>query len=331
MRRAGFDAYYIDSLDDSRTCGTCKAISKRSHEEPFRFEDARPGENYPPLHPRCRCEVNPAVDSWAGWMRGGTGRRQDREKIAERFGVNSPTVLGKKGRSVSGLPDPELVDGERFDPNSSREVRRFIRKYAALIKDFEVEHVYILDANGRVWHAIGNGENVSCGGVELEGARVLHNHPTIDGERVSFGADDFQMLKTYSETAALFAVNDTFLYSVKPNASIQGVSYNEAYRNADFDRLLNGEEQQLLVRGRGWMNMDTLTIDGRIYEISDEQAKLIEQAREESLSKLDSVMADRPDGAVLGGAASTISHKCGVELAQRVREIVLGGGAVARK
>lgn len=79
------------------------------------------------------------------------------------------------------------------------------------------------------------------------------------------------------------------------------------------------------------MNMDTLTIDGRIYEISDEQAKLIEQAREESLSKLDSVIADRPDGAVLGGAVSTISHKCGVELVQRVREIVLGGGAVVRK
>ena len=88
MRRAGFDPYHIDSLDDRRTCPTCRAISKRSHREPFRFEDARPGENYPPLHPRCRCEVNPAVDSWAEWIRGGTGRPQDREKIAERFGAD---------------------------------------------------------------------------------------------------------------------------------------------------------------------------------------------------------------------------------------------------
>ena len=79
------------------------------------------------------------------------------------------------------------------------------------------------------------------------------------------------------------------------------------------------------------MNMDTLTIDGKTYEISDEQAKLIELAREESLSKIDGVVADRPDGAVLGGAASTISHKCGVELAQRVREIVLGRGSVVRQ
>ena len=242
MQRAGFDAYYIDSVEDKHTCDTCRAISKRSHEEPFRFEDAKPGENYPPLHPRCRCEVNPAVDDWADFIKGGDGRA----KVAERFGASSPTVLGKKGRSVSGLPDPELVDGEWFDPDSPREVRRFIRKYATLIKDLEVEHVYILDANGRVWHAIGDGENVSYGGVELQGARVLHNHPTIDGERVSFGADDFQMLQEYPEAAALFAVNDTFFYSAKANASIQGVGYNEAYRNADLNLLVNGEEQQHL-------------------------------------------------------------------------------------
>lgn len=87
MRRAGFDAYYIDSVEDKRTCGTCRSISKLSHERPFRFEDAKPGENYPPLHPRCRCEVNPAVDDWAEFIKGGNGRPQDRAKVAERFGA----------------------------------------------------------------------------------------------------------------------------------------------------------------------------------------------------------------------------------------------------
>lgn len=74
MKRAGFDAYYIDSVEDKHTCDTCRAISKRSHGEPFRFDEAKPGENYPPLHPRCRCEVNPAVDDWAGFINGGSGR-----------------------------------------------------------------------------------------------------------------------------------------------------------------------------------------------------------------------------------------------------------------
>lgn len=80
---------------------TCRSISKLSHERPFRFEDAKPGENYPPLHPRCRCEVNPAVDDWADFINGGSGRPQDRAKVAERFGVNESEafVPGKGGKS----------------------------------------------------------------------------------------------------------------------------------------------------------------------------------------------------------------------------------------
>ncbi len=98
MRRAGFDSYHIDSVEDKRTCDTCRAVSKRSHREPFRFEDAKPGKNYPALHPRCRCEVNPAVDDWADWIRGGTGGPQDMERASERFGAkmlrttNDPAV-----------------------------------------------------------------------------------------------------------------------------------------------------------------------------------------------------------------------------------------------
>ena len=115
MRRAGFDAYYIDSLDDSRTCGTCKAISRRSHEEPFRFDDARPGENYPPLHPRCRCEVNPAVDSWADWIRGGTGRPQDRERAAERFGADIERgISSKKSRRIDAAVDLKLISSRDY-------------------------------------------------------------------------------------------------------------------------------------------------------------------------------------------------------------------------
>ena len=85
MKRAGFDAYYIDSVEDKHTCDTCRAISKRSHEEPFRFDEAKPGENYPPLHPRCRCEINPAVDDWAEWIM--SAPDGGRERAARRFGM----------------------------------------------------------------------------------------------------------------------------------------------------------------------------------------------------------------------------------------------------
>ena len=115
MKRAGFDAYYIDSVEDKHTCGTCRSISKLSHERPFRFEDAKPGENYPPLHPRCRCEVNPAVDDWADFIKGGNGRPQDRAKVAERFGVNESEafVPGKGGKSSVSV-DRKAVNSKAY-------------------------------------------------------------------------------------------------------------------------------------------------------------------------------------------------------------------------
>ena len=84
MRRAGFERYYVDARGDERTCDTCRAVSAQSHRAPLSFDDARPGENYPPLHPRCRCDVNPAVDDWAEWLRahGDAGKA-----AAERFGA----------------------------------------------------------------------------------------------------------------------------------------------------------------------------------------------------------------------------------------------------
>ncbi len=110
MQRAGFDAYYIDSVEDKHTCDTCRAISKRSHEEPFRFEDAKPGENYPPLHPRCRCEVNPAVDDWADFIKGGNGRLQDRSKVAERFGAEVERgISSKKSHKIDAVVDLSLI------------------------------------------------------------------------------------------------------------------------------------------------------------------------------------------------------------------------------
>ena len=115
MRKAGFDAYYIDSVEDKRTCETCRSISKLSHERPFRFEDAKPGENYPPLHPRCRCEVNPAVDDWADFIKGGNGRPQDRAKVAERFGAAVERGIStKRAARFDAHVDFDLINSREY-------------------------------------------------------------------------------------------------------------------------------------------------------------------------------------------------------------------------
>ena len=177
MRRAGFDSYFIDNRDDGRTCPTCRAISKRSHEEPFRFEEARAGENYPPLHPRCRCDVNPAVGDWDEWL---GARRRDRragadpERAAERFGTGrvdlhaheyGATARRKledrfrhahfktgrlKWKDCRGLYD--ACDGL----SSSTEVWLEETEYARVMSEFATYAPRVLSGNGTITKAVGD-------------------------------------------------------------------------------------------------------------------------------------------------------------------------------
>lgn len=228
MRRAGFDSYYIDSLYDRRTCPTCHAISERSHREPFRFEDAKPGENYPPLHPRCRCEVNPAVDDWADFIKGGNGRPQDRAKVAERFGA----ALGSKSGKVPGLPPASRVRGERYSPKGKGRVRKFVERHLneLLVADFE--HSYSLLSDGTVMHAVGTADNVSLEGVEVTGAVVLHNHVGKDAE--TFSDTDFYEPCDHSDASAFVLVAGGKWYMMEPLDDLRESDYADAYMDLEL-------------------------------------------------------------------------------------------------
>lgn len=48
-------------------CDICRGIADNQKKEPVRFSERVPGENFPPLHPRCRCSfeiVVPDQDDW---------------------------------------------------------------------------------------------------------------------------------------------------------------------------------------------------------------------------------------------------------------------------
>lgn len=231
MRRAGFDSYYIDSLNDRRTCPTCRAISERSHREPFRFEDARPGENYPPLHPRCRCEVNPAVDDWADFIKGGDGRPQERARVAERFGA----ALGSKSGKVPGLPPASIVHEEHYDPKDKRRIRKFVERHLRELLGADVEHSYSLQADGTVMHAVGTAENVSLEGVEMTGAVVLHNHAGKDAE--TFSDTDFYELCAHSDAAAFVLVAGGKWYMMEPRDGLRESDLFEAYEGIEISSL----------------------------------------------------------------------------------------------
>ncbi len=109
MQREGFEEYFIDPLGDSRICEECRRLGRQSHETPFRFEDAEVGTNYPPIHPRCRCEVNPAVEDWEEWAR---RRRAEHRAQVAASGVSEEAAAkrfgGKLKRIVDELMNPSL-------------------------------------------------------------------------------------------------------------------------------------------------------------------------------------------------------------------------------
>lgn len=56
----GFEYYkYKAAIGQDRTCERCRKVHKESEKEPIKLSEAVEGENFPPLHPNCRCTVVP--------------------------------------------------------------------------------------------------------------------------------------------------------------------------------------------------------------------------------------------------------------------------------
>ena len=60
-KRAGIDKYYYNSQLDDRSCEPCDTLDWESHRRPFSIKTAKTGENFPPLHPNCRCYIEPVI------------------------------------------------------------------------------------------------------------------------------------------------------------------------------------------------------------------------------------------------------------------------------
>ena len=62
MQSAGLDHYRFVATLDHRTCPRCGGVDGMV----FEVTESMPGENYPPMHPRCRCTVVPSLGEVVG-------------------------------------------------------------------------------------------------------------------------------------------------------------------------------------------------------------------------------------------------------------------------
>ena len=117
LQKEGFDSYYINPVGDERTCEICGDVGKHSHDEIYRFDDAVVGQNFPPLHPRCRCQIAPAVSDWDAWQKQQINKKRA-ELVVKRmqFEVheNEPLVKAKKGDDNAFSVNYKLVNSKAY-------------------------------------------------------------------------------------------------------------------------------------------------------------------------------------------------------------------------
>ena len=57
-RQAGIEKYQYLAIEDDRTSEACQELDGKI----FRLDEAVIGENFPPIHPNCRCSIIPVVE-----------------------------------------------------------------------------------------------------------------------------------------------------------------------------------------------------------------------------------------------------------------------------
>lgn len=132
--------------------------------------------------------------------------------------------IGTGGKAGNGLS----VVG-KLDVGDKKGLRGKVEKMKESIRREKVEHAYVIQRDGTVLHGAGDSSSVSIDGADLDGATVLHNHPTEPGEHIAPGSDDYNTLVEFPSLHIL-AVDELYDYDLSTTGKPL-VSYNVAYRN----------------------------------------------------------------------------------------------------
>lgn len=214
----GFDQYTYITTGDGKVCSECKPRNGKHYD----VEDMAPGDNAPPMHPCCRCSTAAYIDdkSYDEWLE---GYKDHGLSFAD---WKNRKILGAK-KNVA-YPNTKREELGYIDVSKLNEAKKY---YGDVIRNEKVEHGIIIQKDGKVVHFIGEEGGFSPYDVDLNGAVVIHNHPSSNGI-VSFGEDDFIFIRDTEDLKEMIAVNEQYTYSVSVLKDMRELSYNEIYKKA---------------------------------------------------------------------------------------------------
>ena len=285
----GVKEFEIIATLDSHTSEICRDLDGRH----FPMKDYEPGVTAAPFHVYCRSTTCPYFDAefTEGEMRAARGedgktyyvpadmKYEDwKRTIAKDQGEIAILGLGASSGKSGGRKE-ELG---RIDPEDTDEL---VEYYNEIIRNEDIEHCIIVESDGRVLHFEGDSQAVGLNGVNFDGTTITHNHPASNGI-VSFGEDDFYVLRQNPGIKELIAVNKKYTYSVKVLKDMDDVIYTDVQRGA----LMFIDDDDFEIQHAGFLYLDK---EGYVRyvrkKLSSDQLQRIEKIKGEWLEEIGKV------------------------------------------
>ena len=199
---SGVVKYEFLAVLDSRTSHTCASLNG----EVFKTENAMEGENYPPMHPRCRSTTVPYEYSN---VFSDESEKEDFENN-ENEGIinNNGTVFveGGRYRNIGNINATEYKD----------EPLELLRKYEQKIVKKSKENALVIAKNGDIYILKGDENSIpshKMTKINFEDALYTHNHPKNSNHEWGFSNDDFSSF-TNLKLKYLAAIDEKYIHEL---------------------------------------------------------------------------------------------------------------------
>ena len=196
-KAAGITRYRFMATLDLRTSAICRQLDGKT----FLVEEAKAGENLPPMHPFCRSITVPVTNNRTGtrWARDPVTGKSMTVPADMTYSKWYEKYVEKKGgviRGANGVDKPateeqaEAVYLGQINPQSEQERNAYVDRFITQYERADEEHMLVIDRTGKVYSVTSHQPDyidLTDVDISMKGSYNIHNHPA---EQTQFSFSD---------------------------------------------------------------------------------------------------------------------------------------------
>lgn len=199
-KAAGITRYRFMATLDLRTSAVCRQLDGKT----FLVEEAKAGENLPPMHPFCRSITVPVVSDRPGtrWARDPVTGKSMTVPADMTYAQWYEKYVEKNGGVIRGAHSPkDKVDNQakpgkpvhlgHINPNSEAERNAYVDRFIDEYGNAEYEYMLVVDSKGDVsllTSKLPDMIDMTDVDIAMKGSYNIHNHPAAETQ-FSFSDD----------------------------------------------------------------------------------------------------------------------------------------------